>query len=157
MKGNHAGVAEDRASIRRICGLMNQDRCCYSSILNFRGLLALNSRAPSSYRSFANSYVSKIYGNLREKKENVHTEGWILCGVRFVVSSAALAPTQTALLTKCACAAEPSGLCNNEIGVNDNSWYKTSTANTAQHQKDSNEAAKAVFLSPPLINNTSPN
>lgn len=117
-----AVAAEDRASIRRICGLMNQDRCCYSSILNFRGLLALNSRAPSLYRSFDNSYVSKIYRNLRKKNEKAHTEGWILCSVRFVVSSAALAPTQTALLTKCACAAEPSGLCNNEIWVNDNSW-----------------------------------
>lgn len=69
MKSNHAaGAAEDRASIRRICGLMNQDRCCYSSILNFRGLLALNSRAPSIYRSFGNSYVSKIYRNLRKKE-----------------------------------------------------------------------------------------
>lgn len=45
--------------------------------------------------------------------KKVHTEGVDL--VRLVVSSAALAPTQTALLTKCACAAEPSGLCNNEI------------------------------------------
>lgn len=48
---------------------MNQDRCCYSSILNLRGLLALNSRAPSIYRSFDNSCVSKIYLNLRKKNE----------------------------------------------------------------------------------------
>lgn len=44
---NAAVVVGAPAHIQRICGLMNQNRCCYSSILNFDGLLALDFCAQS--------------------------------------------------------------------------------------------------------------
>lgn len=41
-KGDNAAVlSQPRLTYKRICGLMNQNRCCYSSILNLDGLLAL--------------------------------------------------------------------------------------------------------------------